>query len=311
MNPLDQAVTDYLSIRRSLGFQLHEVETHLRSFVRFLQAEGTSCITRELALRWATQSKDVQPSTWAWRLAVVRRFAIWHSATEPRTEIPPAGLLPHRYRRKPPYIYTKKEIEQLLGQTQQLLSPTGLRAHSYTTLFGLLVATGMRLGEALNLDRPDVDLRLGILYIRRAKFGKSRYVPVHPTTADALKRYAAVRDRVFPTLTTPAFFISEHGRRIGMTMAEETFARLSQQIGLRGPTPHRGRCPRLLDMRHVFASRTLVHWYRTGIDVERELPKLATYLGHVHMRYTYWYLEAVPELLQLATNRLIQREVQR
>jgi integrase len=110
----------------------------------------------------------------------------------------------------------------------------------------------MRLNEALNLDRPDVDLRLGILYIRRAKFGKSRYVPVHPTTVDALKRYAAVRDRVFP-LTTPAFFISEHGRRIGAWMAQETFAKLSQQIGLRGPTPHRGRSPRLQDMRHLFA----------------------------------------------------------
>jgi len=310
VTPLEQALTDYLSIRRSLGFRLHEVETHLRNFVRFLQAEGTSYITRELTLRWATQPKDVQSSTWASRLGMVRRFAIWYSATEPRTEIPPAGLLPHRYRRKPPYIYTKEEIEQLLRQTQQLLSPKGLRAHSYTTLFGLLVATGMRLNEAINLDRPDVDLRLGILYIRRGKFGKSRYVPVHATTIDALKKYAAVRDRVFPTLTTPAFLISEHGRRIGARMAEETFANLSEQIGLRGPTPQRGRCPRLQDMRHLFAACTLVHWYRRGIDVERELPKLATYLGHVHMRHTYWYLEAVPELLQLATNRLIQREVQ-
>ena len=150
MTPLEQALTDYLSIRRSLGFRLHEVETHLRNFVRFLQAEGTSYITRELTLRWATQPKDVQSSTWASRLGMVRRFAIWYSATEPRTEIPPAGLLPHRYRRKPPYIYTKEEIEQLLRQTQQLLSPKGLRAHSYTTLFGLLVATGMRLNEAIN-----------------------------------------------------------------------------------------------------------------------------------------------------------------
>jgi site-specific recombinase XerD len=133
VNPLEQALTDYLSIRRSLGFRLREMETHLRSFVRFLQAEGTSYVTRELALRWATQSKDVQPSTWASRLGMVRRFAIWYSATEPRTEIPPPGLLPHRYRRKPPYI-SKEEIEQLLRQTQQLLSPKGLRAHSYTTL---------------------------------------------------------------------------------------------------------------------------------------------------------------------------------
>jgi integrase/recombinase XerD len=309
VNPLEQALSDYLSIRRSLGFQLREAETSLQNFVAFLQAEGASYITRELALRWATQPKGVQPSTCAWRLGMVRRFASWYSATEPRTEIPPAGLLPLRYRRKPPYIYSQEELQHLLRQTQQLPSPQGLRARTYTTLFGLLIATGMRVNEVLNLDRSDVDLRLGILYIRRAKFGKSRYVPVHPSTVDALKTYARVRDRIFPALTTPAFFISERGRRITEWMARYTFAKLSQQIGLRGPAPGHGRGPRLQDMRHRFAACTLIDWYRTGLDAERELPKLATYLGHVHVNDTYWYLEAVPELLQLATERLIQGEV--
>ena len=309
MNPLEQALNDYLSIRRSLGFRLRESEPSLRNFMAFLQAEGASHITRELALHWATQPATAQPSTWAWHLGIVRRFAIWHSAVEPRTEIPPAGLLPHRYRRKPPHIYSDEEIENLLRRAQQLFSPKGLRARTYTTIFALLVATGMRVNEALGLDRTDVDLDRGILYIRRTKFGKSRYVPVHPTTVEALKKYATARDRIFPAPLTPAFFLSERGRRITDCMARYTFAKLSQQVGLRVSSKGHGRGPRLHDMRHRFAARTLIQWYRAGLDVERELPKLATYLGHVHVNDTYWYLEAVPELLQLATDRLIEREV--
>ena len=310
MKSLKQALKDYLRIRRSLGFRLREPGGLLRNFVAFLQAEDAPYITRELALRWATQPAKVQPATWAERLGMVRRFALWQSTIDPRTEIPPVGLLPHRYRRKPPHIYSDEEIEKLLRQAQQLPSLKGLRARTYTTLFGLLVATGMRVSEALGLDRQAVDLQLGILHIRWGKFGKSRYVPVHPSTVEALKKYVEVRDRIFSASTTPAFFISERGRRITDCMARYTFAKLSQQIGLRRAAKGHGRGPRLQDMRHRFAARTLIHWYRAGLDVERELPKLSTYLGHVHVNDTYWYLEAVPELLQLATERLIQREVQ-
>jgi site-specific recombinase XerD len=152
---LEQALNDYLCIRRGLGFQLQEEESRLRNFVAFVQAERASCITRQLVLRWATRPAKAQPFTWAQRFGIIRRFAIWYSVIEPRTEIPPAGLLPHRYRRKPPYIYSDEEIQKLLRRTQQLSSPKGLRAHTYTTLFGLLVATGMRVNEALTLDRPE------------------------------------------------------------------------------------------------------------------------------------------------------------
>jgi site-specific recombinase XerD len=310
MKSLKQALNDYLSIRRSLGYQLRKHEGLLLNFVAHLQAEGSPYITRELALRWATQPAKAELATWAGRLGMVRRFALWHSTIEPRTEIPPVGLLPYRYRRQPPHIYSDQEIEKLLRRTQQLPSPKGLRAHTYTTLFGLLVATGMRVNEALGLDRPDVDLTLGILHLRRTKFGKSRYVPVHLSTAEALKKYAETRDHIFPAPSTPAFFLSERGRRITASIAHYTFAKLSQRIGLRAGAKGRGHGPRLMDMRHRFAARTLIHWYRAGLDVERELPKLATYLGHVHINHTYWYLEAVPELLQLATDRLIQRELQ-
>ena len=310
MKSLKQALKDYLHIRRSLGFRLREPGSLLRNFVAFLQAEDAPYITRELALRWATQPAKVQPSTWVWRLGMVRCFAIWHSAIDPRTEIPPVGLLPHRYRRNPPHIYSDEEIEKLLRRTQELPSPKGLRALTYTTLFGLLVATGMRVNEALGLNRPDVDLKLGILHIRRAKFGKSRYVPVHPSTVAALKKYTHTRDRLFPAPLVPAFFISEQGRRITEWIARYTFAKVSQRIGLRAGAKGHGRGPRLQDMRHRFASCTLIHWYRSGLDIERELPKLSTYLGHVHVNDTYWYLQAVPELLQLATRRLMQREVE-
>ena len=309
MKPLEQALDDYLRVRRSLGYKLREPEGLLRNFVAFLQAEDAPCITRELALRWATQPAKAQLSTWGVRLGIVRRFAIWHSATEPGTEIPPAGLLPQRYRRKPPHIYSDEEIDKLLRRTQQLPSSKGLRAHTYTTLFGLLVATGMRVNEALGLDRVDVDLEHGILHIRRTKFGKSRYVPVHSSTVEALRKYAKVRGRLFPASLNPAFFISEKGSRITEWMARYTFAKLSQRIGLRASAKGHGHGPRLQDMRHRFAARTLIRWYRAGLDVERELPKLSTYLGHVHVNDTYWYLEAVPELLQLATDRLIDREV--
>jgi len=310
VKPLEQALNDYVSVRRSLGFRFQTPAILLRSFVVFLQAEGISHITRELALRWALQPAKVQPSTWTARLGMVRRFAIWCSATEPLTEIPLTDLLPHPYRRKPPHIFSDEEIERLLRKAQQLPSPKGLRTHTFTTLFGLLMVTGMRVSEALGLEKPDIDFDHGILHIRCGKFGKSRYVPIHPSTVEALKKYAQARDHLFPSPLTLAFFLSERGTRITNGMTEYTFAKLSQQIGLRLQAKHHGRGPRLHDMRHRFAARTLIDWYRAGLDAERELPKLATYLGHVHVKNTYWYLEAVPELMQLAIDRLIQREAQ-
>ena len=306
---MKQPLTDYINVRRSLGFQLRKPASLLRSFVEFLHAAGSSYITTNLALRWATQPTQAEPAQWAARLGMVRRFAIWYSAIEPRTEIPPASLLPYHRRRKPPHIYTDEEIARILRRTRQLPSSRGLRARTFTTLFGLLAAAGIRVKEVASLDRRDVDLKLGILHIRRTKFRKSRYVPVHATTVTALKQYAEIRDRLFPAPSTPAFFISERGRRISVHAAHYNFAKVSQQVGLRMPAKYHGRGPRLHDLRHRFATRTLIQWYRAGLDVERELPKLSTYLGHVHVNDTYWYLEAVPELLQLATERLIPREV--
>jgi integrase len=305
MSELRQALTDYLDIRRALGFELRTPAWCLRTFVAFLQEQGAPHITTDLAVRWAKQPLDGDPANWARRLGIVRHFAAWLRTVDARTEVPPHGLIPHRYRRKPPYPYADVEIAQLLQAAHDLHSSKGLRGHTYATIIGLLAVTGMRVSEAVALDRRDVDLGEGILTIRRTKFGKSRWVPLHASTRDALKDYAAVRDRVVPTTMTRGFFVSERGRRITGWGVRYNFAQVSRTVGLRPRDGRRhGRGPRLHDLRHRFAARTLIGWYHAGLDVEREIPKLSTYLGHVHVHDTYWYIEAVPELLRLAAGRL-------
>ena len=306
MKTLHDALAEYLTVRRAFGAQLREPAMRLGHFVAFIESEGAKFITTPLALRWACQPEWAQRATWARRLSMVRRFAAWLSAFDPRTEIPPRRLLEGRHRRRKPHIFTDGEIEQLMGAMAGLPSPTGLRALTYVTLIGLLAATGLRPGEALALDIHDVDLKDGVLAIRQTKFGKSRFVPVEPSTLAALTQYAERRDELCPRRQTDAFLVSERGTRLQGYAARRTFATVSHAIGLRTPAEGRriGRGPRLQDFRHTFATRRLIDWYRAGFDVEREMPKLAEYLGHVNVGHTYWYIEAVPELLQLATERL-------
>jgi integrase len=304
MNPVRKGLRQYLALREALGFQLRDIRWGLNQFVDFLEARGISRITTGLAVEWATKPASVQPATWAWRLGIVRQFAAWLSAQDPRTEVPPQGLLPYQYRRRPPYIYSIREIEQLIQTAAALPSSGGLRGRTYSTLFGLLAITGMRIGEAVALNRDDVNLVEGTLVLRKSKFGKSRLVYVHPSTQRALEAYADARDRFCPCPQTQAFFLLERRTRVTKNIAEWTFAQVSREVGLRLPGKSHGKGPRLHDLRHSFASRTLINWYRAGLDVEREIPKLASYLGHRSARDTYWYIEAVPELLQLATQRL-------
>jgi integrase/recombinase XerD len=306
MSQLQEAVKEYLQLRRSLGFQLFVPGRLLHSFAAFAEQEKATHITANLALRWAQQPTDAKLATWAVRLQTVRRFAIWLSASDRRTEVPSAGLLPYRYERKRPYIYSDAEIANLIRTAGQLSSPAGLKGRTFAMIFGLLAVTGMRISEVLALDREDVDLQAGILRIRRSKFGKSRLVAVHETTRQNLANYGRERDCVVSRPADAAFFVSESGNRVTECNSRYTFAKVSRQVGLRSATKdcRHGHGPRLHDMRHRFATCTLLNWYRVGIDVEREIPKLATYLGHVHVNETYWYLEAVPELLELATRRL-------
>jgi integrase len=302
MTTIREGIVEYLALRRSLGFTLRGVKSMLRHFVQYLELEGAELITTELAVRWARLPADSQAATWSARLSAVRQFAAWWSATEPRTEIPPLGLIPGRYRRQVPYIYSDAEIEAIVKTAEQLRSRLGLRGPTYATIYGLLAATGMRISEVIALDVGDVDLRHGVITIRRTKFGKSRLIPLHASTIVALDRYVQHRDSVV-VRNCDGFFLAEDGARITSWGTRYNFAQVSRKVGLRSPGGRHGRGPRIHDMRHRFAARTLVAWYRAGLDVERELPKLSTYLGHAHVADTYWYIEAVPELLQLATER--------
>jgi integrase/recombinase XerD len=309
MSPIHKAVEDYLALRRRLGFKLHMEGRWLKQLAVFLVQRGSCRITTLLALEWATQPAHAQPAHQARRLSVVRTFAQYRAAHDPRTEVPPLGLLAHRYQRAQPYIYTDDEIGRLLQAARQLPSQEGLRPRTYATLLGLLVVTGMRISEVVGLDRDDVDLTKAVLTIRKTKFGKSRLVPLHASTQRALERYADDRDRILPKVMATSFLVGDHGRRLTINVVEQTFVKLSRQVGLRGPSDPRG--PRLHDLRHRFAVRTLMRWYRAGVDVERHLPELSTYLGHAHPTDTYWYLSAVPELMRLVAKRLEQRSTGR
>ena len=302
MKALSRHLEEYLELRRRLGFKLMGVRCELRKFIRFAQQEKASFITTKLAVRWASQIDGGHPAHSTTRLSRVRRFADYLSAVDPRTEVPPQGLLPHRYLRKTPYFYSDAQINDLIKAARQIPSPKGLRAATYSTLFGLLAVTGMRLGEALGLDRQDVDLDQGVLKIRQAKFNKSRLIPIHSTAVDKLQEYQDLRDRIFPRPRSVSFLLSEQGTRLTGYIVRHWFIRLSGQIGLRHRSDHHG--PRIHDMRHRFVIRTLRDWYQKNADVDVHLPELATYLGHGHVSDTYWYISATPELLQLATKRL-------
>lgn len=301
MNDLRTLLDEYLATRRALGVRLDAARRYLKRFVAFAVECEAFSITTELALRWATEPNHAQPAQWANRLGLVRRFARFANAVDPRHQIPPQGLIAHRFRRPRPYIYSDREIADLIGAARELSGTTGLRPFTYAAL---LAVTGMRTGEILNLDRDDVDLANGVLTVRDSKFGKSRHIPLHESTTLALGHHAAQRARLCLAPRDPAFFLNESGTRITQSTLRWTFVRLSRRIGLREPAKSSGYGPRLVDMRHSFAVGTLVRWYRDGVDVERHIPRLATWLGHAHVSDTYWYLTATPELMQAAAKRL-------
>ena len=303
MNTLGQAVQQYLSLRRSLGFKLYKAGKLLPAFVKFMEEHRASFITTKLALAWAQQSPAVQPIVCAQRLSIVRIFARYRSATDPRTQVPPEGLLSYRYQRPQPYLYSSEQIQALLCAALSLPARSGLRPWTYHCLFGLLSVTGLRLGEARNLEIQDVDLQAGVLTIRNTKFGKTRLVPIHGATRRVLAGYLARRNRRWAGQpVSSCVFVSNWGNRLDCGEIHRTFYALSRQIGLRGRSESHG--PRLHDLRHRFALMTLLRWYRAGKDVERMLPYLSAYLGHVHIGDTYWYLNAWPELMRAAMSRL-------
>jgi integrase/recombinase XerD len=299
MTRLADAAAKYLALRRALGFKLRHHTWWLPDFVSYLEAHGSKVITTELALSWSQQPPGASPQWWGRRLAAIRQFAQHHRASDPRTEIPPADLLSvRRPQRLIAHLYTCDEIVALMQAASRL--KRRLLAASYSTLLGLLAATGMRVSEALSLDADDIDWDRKRLTVRSSKFGKSRHLPLHDSTVDALRAYARQRDRLRSHCRSQAFFLSSVGARVVLQNFWLVFRRLLHRTGLdRGP----GRRPRIHDLRHTFAMTILREWYAAGVDVERRLPWLSTYLGHVSPSTTYWYLTATPELLALACQR--------
>jgi integrase/recombinase XerD len=299
---LREALADYIRVRRRLGFAMPQDGRLLEGFVEFLERVGAERITTELALTWARLPAGAHPHYWRQRLSVVRGFARYLATIDPASEVPSKDLLPGTRQRLAPHVYTEQEIAALMAAAGRLRPP--LRAARHQTLIGLLAVTGMRPGEALALDRQDINLRDGVVHVRAGKQKKQREVPLHPSTIRALREYARLRDARFPEPSTPAFFIGARGRRVPREELNRTFTQLVREVGLDGrgararPRPH--------DLRHALAVHTLLDWHEAGEDIDRRMPLLSAFLGHVDPASSYWYLEAVPELLELISRRLEQ-----
>lgn len=298
MSPLRQALADYLTMRRSLGYKMDKAERLLGQFVAFAEDHGETHVRTEMALTWATKPAGAAAIWTSRRLAEVRLFARHLQTLDPRTEVPPADLLPARGRRATPYLYTPQEIAALM-QAAGDLRGSHVQA-TYRTLIGLLAATGIRIGEAIGLDRDDFDAGSGMVTIRHGKFDKARALPLHPSTVAALDDYLCRDDRPRPA-GLPALLISSTGKRLRYSTVQPAFHKLLHHCGIAARS---AACrPRIHDLRHSFAVSTIVDDYRTG-DPGSRLAILSTYLGHADPGDTYWYLSAAPELLALAGERL-------
>ena len=300
MSALRQSLADYLAVRRALGYRLDRQEKLIAQFLDYLDARGLEQITTERALAWATLPGGAQ--RWhAKRLQAVRMFARYLKSIDVPVEVPPSDLLPDKRGRAVPYIYTDEQIAALIDAARVLSTPH--RTATYRTLIGLLAVTGMRRGEAVSLDRQDFDPTTGVLTIRAGKFGKARELPLHASTVRGLSDYLGRPDR--PSSATPAepaLLVSTVGQRLAMSGVEGTFRILVRTAGLQRRS---SACrPRIHDLRHTFAVRTLLDAYRSGDPVGPRLAALSTYLGHSEPSHSYWYLEAAPELMALAGERL-------
>ncbi|WP_445257811.1 tyrosine-type recombinase/integrase [Nocardioides aurantiacus] len=298
--PLRDALGDYLALRRALGYRLDRPEKLLNQFLTHLEAASQEVVTVAAALEWAQLPSSGALNWWGYRLSVVRGFATYLHALDPAHEVPAAELLPQRPQRATPYLYSEADLASLMAAASSLGTP--LRRATVATLIGLLAVTGMRVGEAIALDRTDIDLTTGRLLVRYGKFGKTRELWLDPTTIVALKRYQRLRDRAAPPTSTAAFFVSAAGTRLLYCNVHHTFHRL---VALAGLTPRSTSCrPRIHDLRHSFAVHTMINAYNTSQDAQRQLTLLSTWLGHVDPGSTYWYLSASPELMGVAGRRL-------
>jgi integrase len=306
---LQVRVERFLVERHRLGFSARTQAYALRSLALHVQATGhRGPLTVDVMAEWARRDShgSSDPRTWARRLKILRPFTRWLQQFEPRTEVPDDAIFGRLPERQAPHIYSEQETVDLLAAARRLGPAPGLRGVIFETLFGLIASTGLRIGEALALRNLDVDLKVGMLSIHQTKFGKSRQVPMHPSTVDALRRYRRMREMAGESATEDAsFFVGTRGRRRGLPLGERqvhrVFGELRRQLGWRNRGTH--HAPRIHDLRHTFVVRRIVQWQAQGVDIDQAMLSLSTYVGHAMVTNTYWYLSAVPELMALAAGR--------
>lgn len=307
---LSQHAQQYLSERRRLGFQLRSMGYALHSFTHYVdRLKPYRPVTLELMAEWARRDRghSTDPRTWARRLKILRPFTRWLRQFEPSTEVPDDAVFGPVGERVAPHIYSEQEIAQLVRAAGQL-SPE-LRGTTYSTLFALIASTGLRVSEAVRLNNADVDLKAGLLTVRRTKFAKSRHVPLHSSAIEPLRQYRRSRDRrVTPTEDSP-FFVGSRGRRRGERLStrqvDRVFASLRTRLGWHNRGAH--HAPRVHDLRHAFVVRRILAWHSQGIDIDQAMLSLSTYVGHAMVTNTYWYLTAIPELMALAAKKFESR----
>lgn len=301
-NMMKCRVQEYLSYRRSLGFSLHIEGQQLIKFANYVDSKNyTEFLTEDIAIEWAKSSKKSSRITWARRLEIIRPFAKYCCITEPETQIPKSNIFGKPHRRKSPYIFSKNEIYQILETTKYLVPQGGLRPLSFRYLFSLLYVTGLRISEALKLLPEDVDLKEGILLIRKTKFNKSRIVPLDKTTVKALSEYCNQRNKYVLPSNLRNFFIIDSGKPITLRAAEYAFLRIRNILGWNNKSQN--KIPRIYDLRHTFVCHRLLEWYKQGVDVHTVMPHLSTYLGHVKVSDTYWYITGISELMKIVSKK--------
>jgi integrase/recombinase XerD len=301
MKSLEQAVKEYINYRCSLGFTLTHDKSILNHFVEYMKEKKATYITTKHATAFAKLNPQASRVNWAVRLATIRRFAEYWVYMDARTEIPTQHLGSCTYPRRAPYIYSDGEIRRILEYCERFSSTYEIERYSFFTWYGLLAVTGMRIGEVARLDRNDLNLAEGIITIHNSKFKRSRHIPLHRSTVDALKSYLNYRDLCIPKPKTPRLFIDHLGGPLSAWKVRKVFRQLLSKVGIQRASNDQ---PKIMSLRHTFAVNTLIRWYKHRVNIDQHIPLLSTYLGHVHLRYTYWYITATPELLQLIASRL-------
>ncbi|TRM11472.1 tyrosine-type recombinase/integrase [Lentibacillus cibarius] len=300
-NLISKQVEEYISYKKALGFQIKIESQQLRRFAAYTVSIGyKSSLTKDVAFQWATLKPEYSRWYMARRMETIRTFAKYICVLDPMAQMPPKGVFGKCHGRTPPYIFTEEEICILMKTSMELYAPDGLRCRTISTAIGLLWSTGMRPNEVCQLMDDDVDLNNKRITIRETKFSKTRIIPIHETTNSKLSSYINARDKLRKDFSVRHFLITTGSRKLALRNFEYAMQVIRKQL-LTGNKKWDRRPPRLYDIRHTFACNTLLGWLKNNINIDRKILYLSTYLGHVKVEDTYWYLTGTPELLQIVS----------